>query len=528
MRYKTKENSRLFRYACITALASSVLLFTAGNSGAQEEQRPAARGKINRLPAASELAWPLPPNVDKSFDSIDASKLKHYVEEQSAISDKYRDLDPSNQWWGRISGMPSGAAEQAWVEQKFKDIGLPFETHAIDMGAQDWPKSWSITVTANGKTIKLESANPIIDFTSYMASPQGDEDLDAVWVGLGQASDFIGKDVRGKAVFIYSIASPSSLVQSAQWMGSVARAQRAGAKVVVVDLAIPGNWRYVSHMNGTLREFKASVFTIGDQDGTNVEALNAAASGSDVKAHVTWNVEHYPDLKEGIVVGKLGGMTDENIIMLAHTDGYFEAATDDGAGTAALLGTAEYFAKLPKEQRRRTMYFIATPDHHGGDNGGKWMVQNLASIFPKTAVIVNAEHVAAMDAVWDRAVWGSNDEPVLIPTNSSGPSWWGVYGSDKLARIVRDDYATFGVPTQVAEGGSAGQLSRLQFQAPSFYLHNKGVYYHAENDVPAIVPGNSLRNAVQAFCKIFLDINNVDLKDLQPPASSLPRAEQGH
>ena len=164
-------------------------------------------------------------------------------------------------------------------------------------------------------------------------------------------------------------------------------------------------------MNGTLRDFKASVFTIGDKDGASVEALNALANGSGVKAHVSWNVQHYPDLKEGIVVGKLEGMTDENIIMLAHTDGYFEAATDDGAGTAALLGTAEYFAKLPKAQRRRTMYFIATPDHHGGDNGGKWMVENLKSLFPKTAVIVNAEHVAAMDAVWDRAVWGSNDEP---------------------------------------------------------------------------------------------------------------------
>ena len=84
------------------------------------------------------------------------------------------------------------------------------------------------------------------------------------------------------------------------------------------------------------------------------------------------------------------------------------------------------------------------------------------------------------------------------------------------------------MPTQIAEGGSAGQLSRLQFQAPSFYLHNKGIYYHAENDVPAVVPGNSLRNAVQAFCKIFNDINKVDLKDLQPPASAMPRTEQGH
>ena len=507
----------------VMALACSILLTIAGASLAQDSAPP-SKGQIAQVPA-SPLIWQLPANVDKSYGTIDGHKLKGYVEEQAAISRKYRDA--GNQWWGRIAGMASGADEQAWVEQKFKDIGVPTETKPITMAPQDLPESWDVTVAANGKTLNLSSAHPIIDFPTYMPSAEGDEELDSVWVGLGQASDFIGKEVSGKAVYIYSIPTPSTLIQSASWMGSVARAQRAGAKAVIIDVAIPGNMHYVSHMNGTLRDFKAAVFTIGDQDGTNVEALNAAVNGTGVKTHVRWKVDHYEALKEGIVIGKLPGMTDENIVMIAHTDGYFEGATDDGAGVAALLGTAEYFAKLPKEQRRRTMYFIATPDHHGGDNGGKWMLENLQPVFAKTAVLVNAEHVAAMNAVWDRP-WGTSVEPGLIATNGSGPSWWGVYGSDLLARTVRDDYAAFGVPTQVNEGGSPGELARIQFQAPSFYLHNKGVYYHADADSPAIVPEDSLRNAVQAFCKIFNDINKVDMKDLKPPASSMPRTQQGH
>ena len=94
---------------------------------------------------------------------------------------------------------------------------------------------------------------------------------------------------------------------------------------------------------------------------------------------------HYPDLTEDVVIGKLPGMTDENIVMIAHVDGYFDGADDDGAGTAALLGTADYFAKLPKEQRRRTMYFVSLPDHHGGDHGGAWLHDNFKAIFAKTA-----------------------------------------------------------------------------------------------------------------------------------------------
>ena len=108
------------------------------------------------------------------------------------------------------------------------------------------------------------------------------------------------------------------------------------------------------------------------------------------------------------------------------------------------------------------------------------------------------------------------------PDQRLGPSWWGVYGSELLAHIVRDDYAIFGIPTQTAGGGSAGQLARIQFDAPSFYLHNKGVFYHSDADVPAIVPADGLRTAVQAFVKIFNDVNKVNLKDLQPPPSSMP------
>jgi Peptidase family M28 len=498
----------------------TIALLVAPRIAAQDaEAQAAGKGRLSNVQAAP-IAWKVPANIDASYDGIDAHRLHRYVEEQAAISLKYRDA--GNQWWGRIAGMASGAEEQAWVQEKFHEIGVPAQTIEIPMTPQDLPKSWEVSVGCDGKTLRLESSQPAAGFAAAMPAALGDEELDAVWVGLGQESDFIGKDVRGKAVFIYSIPTPNTLIQSAMWMGSVARAQQRGARAVIVDVAIPGNMHYVSPM-GAQRGVKTPIFTIGDADGTAVEAMNAkaAADGSALKVHLVWDVEHYPDLKEGIVIGTLPGMTDEKIVMIAHTDGYFQAATDDGAGVAALLGTAEYFAKLPKEQRRRTMYFIALPDHHGGDSGGRWLHTHFATMFANTAVLVNAEHVAAMNAVWDRP-WGSSAEPGLNATNSAGPSWWGVYGSDRLAQIVRDGYAFFGVATETSEGGSPGELARTQFDAPSFYLHNKGVYYHTDADVPEIVPENTLRNAVQAFAKIFNDINQVSLADLQPPASSRP------
>ena len=188
--------------ASVIAMTCGIELFVAGTSHAQDARpRPAPKGKISTVPARP-LDWPLPANVDKSYDAINGRRLHGYVEELAAISRKYRDA--GNQWWGRIPGMPSGTESQNWVKEKFKEIGVPTETVTIP-DPQDLPKSWEVSVSANGKTLKLESSQPIIDFPNFVTSPQGEEELDTVWVGLGQPADYIGKDVRGKAVVIYSI-----------------------------------------------------------------------------------------------------------------------------------------------------------------------------------------------------------------------------------------------------------------------------------------------------------------------------------
>ncbi len=521
----TPGKSKLSYRLGALALAFAAPFAFMGISIAQEGGDGPVRGPKGTVATITspELVWQLPANVDKSYDMIDGARMMTYVKEQAAISLKSR--DQGNKWWGRIAGQPSGDEMQAWVTAKLKGVGLDVSTTIIPMPTQEIPKDWDVTVSAGGKSFKLESAFPSIDFTSAMPGNKGDENLDAVWVGLGQAIDFDGKDVRGKAVFIYSIPTPSTLVQSADWMGAVARAQKAGAKAVVVGIAIPGNMKYLSHgITGDRKlNVKIPIYSIGNDDVMKVaDMAHEGLTKNDFKAHVSWDVDVSDGHKEGVVIGKLAGMTDEKIVMIAHTDGFFEGATDDGAGVAAFIETANYFAKLPKEKRRRTMYFLALPDHHEGNAGGAWLHNNMKSLFPNTALLMNAEHIAAKAPVYDRA-WGKGGAPSLIATNGNGPSWWGVYGSDRLANIVRDGYATFGVPTQLAEGGSPGELSSVQFDAPSFYLHNKGVYYHADADTPDVVPVDGMRNAVQAIAKIFNDVNQVDLKDLQAPTDRLAK-----
>src|SRR5690606_21532198 len=109
--------------------------------------------------------------------------------------------------------------------------------------------------------------------------------------------------------------------------------------------------------------------------------------------------------------------TSESIVLLSHSDAYFEGANDNAAGVASMIGLAEYYAARPITQRRRTMYFIATADHHGGGNGGEWIHEHMQSELAKAAVVANAEHVSVMEPVWDRP-WGSSVRPSLITTNN--------------------------------------------------------------------------------------------------------------
>lgn len=56
------------------------------------------------------------------------------------------------------------------------------------------------------------------------------------------------------------------------------------------------------------------------------------------------------------------------------------------------------------------------------------------------------------------------------------------------------------------------------WDAPSAYLHNKHVFYHASADAADVVPASGLRSAVQAFAKILDDVHKLDVKALAPVA----------
>jgi hypothetical protein len=445
------------------------------------------------------LRWRAQPG-EQFYAAIDGKHLKQYVEDQTAISRRYRD-NGHPQFWGRISGTEADAENAQWLLGKFRQAGLTdVHEQSFDLPPQWMPQSWAVSVASAGKTIELQSAQPAYQTE---ATPSAGLDLEAVDVNLGGEGDLAGRDLRGKAVFFHSmdLMSRHSTISN----GAIKRIETAGAAAIFVTLAVPGNIRTQFYPVGA----KVPSFSLGLQDGLAVRELIGQARGKDAaRVKLRLDVKSVPNLKTATIWGTLPGTTDETIYIVAHRDGWFEAANDNGTGVATMLGLAEFFAKVPKEQRRRTIVFLGTSGHHDSAAlSGRWLGDHK-ELFAKTALIVNCEHTAATELVLYNGV--------VRKVNWPSPLMWYVGGSPKLEGIVMKAFDDFGVSTySVQERTAAGEMSRYYQFSPSLQVIDTGLYWHSDRETTEIIPATGLAAVTRAYAKIIADVNTVDLKDLQ-------------
>jgi hypothetical protein len=318
---------------------------------------------------------------------------------------------------------------------------------------------------------------------------------------LGTEADFVGRDVKGKLAVIYSVPTPAVISHSATWLGAADRAAKKGAAAILINLAIVGtNWE--TQLNGGVAN--VPTFSIGYEDAT---ALRTMMEAGPVKVRAELLGETRRGLKDANVWGTLPGATDEDILIFAHHDAYFEGAIDNASGMAVMVGLAEYFSKIPQAQRRRTLRFVTTSGHHAGSLGVQWMHDNRQTVFAKTAVAFNVEHVSATQTY----IRG----PVVRKSNNIAARRWWVFGSDRLAAIAHNAFRTFGVTVyHDMEERCCGDSIAISHDIPNIVLMESPVYYHTNQDSPDIVPAVGLEAAARAYAKIVDEVNKAERRDL--------------
>jgi len=497
-----------------TLIPLALLLLTAGAAllGAQRAAAPASQTPADR-PArqaaatfmrTSQVGGRLAPS-EQAYAAIDGTHLMQYVNDMTAISRRYRDHGHA-QFWGRIIGTDADAENAQWMLDKFKQLGLAdVHQQVFDLPPQWMPKSWSVTASGGGKTLEVATAQP----TYQAVATSGDGlDVEAVYVGLGSDAELnMAKDLRGKAVLFYSIDLASRHVGVAD--NAIRRIEERGAAAILVAQGLPGNMKTQFYPVNS----KVPTFSIGQQDGFKLRDLIAASGSTPVRMKIRLDVDMTPNLKSSTVWGSLPGTTDETIFVIAHRDGWFEGANDNAAGVATMVGLAEYFAKIPQSQRRRTINFLGTTGHHNsGAQSGTWLSQH-PEVFAKTALLLNAEHTGAVLTSHTSARNG----------NSSGIATW-FAGSPRLSEIVIKALDAFEVPTYPQSAPTpAGEIGRYFQFAPAMQVMTSGFVWHSDEEKAETISSAGLAAITRTYAKVMTDVNAVDLKDLRTSAMSTSR-----
>ncbi|HEY7286541.1 MAG TPA: M28 family peptidase [Vicinamibacterales bacterium] len=497
------------RVACIVTFAIlSVAVSGAQQQPAQAPPAPQLLGPPVKPLADSFLQWPLPESA-REYGRIDGKHLHAYVEELAAISRKSRDA--GNQWWGRITGTPAHVETQNMLAAKFRSLGLSdVRLEEYPLPPAWYPTSWQVSVAQAGRTVSLKTAHPVLRCS---ATPPGGLDLDAVYVGLGTPADFAGRDVRGKAVIIYSVPTPSALNHSARTDGAMKIAEDKGAAAILIVLGIPGN--FATQLWGSGGEgpnqTKVPWFSLGQDDGR--VAREMIERDAPVKVHVEISIEVRQNLRPAAVWGVLPGATDENVLVIAHSDGFWEAAVDNASGVASMLGLIEYFTKVPKDRRRRTMTFMVPVGHHVTPDVSLQKLHDTGkAFFEKTALVINAEHVTTTQTY----LYGN----VLRKSNTVTAHRFFVGRSRRLAELLVDEFRLFGVGLYELPStrfAVAGDLSKLTEDAPGIEVIESNAFYHSDHDTPDVIPAAGLESITRAYAKLIDDINRFDLKDIVDP-----------
>ncbi len=504
--------TRALSYAAC-ALAAGAALLAQGSDQPEPKPRPSAQ-----IPAAplypledAFLHWQLAPQ-DKAYAAIDGKHIHTYVEQLTAISRKYRDSGHP-QFWGRIIGTQADADTREWLVDKFTKLGLSdVHIQPFDLPPQWMPQSWEIVASGSAKTLHLDSAQP-----AYQTKGTTGEglDLEAAYVGTGSEADFAGRDVRGKAVFIFSMPLPGSWRHTATAEDAVRRAEAKGAAAIFAIIALPGNIRTQLYPTRT----NVPTFSMGMDDGYAIRDLIGQSAGQPVHVKVRLDVKMETGLKTGTVWGTLPGATAETVDVLAHRDGWFEAGTDNASGVATMVGLAEYFSKIPKEKRRRTMVFIGSTGHHNGGNmSGTWLLDHRDEVFGNSALLINCEHTSTIQTY----LLG---EDIREANMYTGMLWYaGGPRRPKLQDIAVKAFRAAGVVTYATPERAApgGEMSRLWPFVPGVQASDYNVFFHSDHESATMVPWTGLEAITRAYAMIIDGVNTLDLKDLQRPPENPP------
>ena len=486
------------------------LVFT---SGTMAQMRPGAKvEKTYGLGLPRDMAKLIPPDSDypvyplkpgqEAYADVDGYRIKDELKKFTAIS--LQSLDDGNQFWGRIPGTKYDHETTELLASEYEKLGLQVKRLTFNEPDIWYPTHWDASYQIpGGKSGALLTTYPIDE---TVATPAAGITADAIWVGVGSNADLVGRDLKGKAVIVYSFFVPGGRSHSASDRAGVFNSDtlaiKAGAAMVINVMGIPGNGQF-NPEGAPAGAGAVPTMSISQDEGFMLRDMLAA--GQKVQIHLKLDIEQRKNLPTQDIIATLPGMSDEVDFVLAHTDSYFQGAMDNASGIATAIDIARHYAALPKSQRPRTMVFFHEPDHHHGEYGRTLFIKDYD--WSKVAVILNSEHTSQSQ------LFLMNQD--LEIGNAINARRWYVSGSPVFQKLVKGNFKDFNVSVYTTPekqaGGSLGAFTKF---APAFHIIDH-ITYHTTLDTPELVPAVGLAYSERAFLSILDHANKMSMAELR-------------
>jgi hypothetical protein len=439
----------------------------------------------------------------------------------------------SSQIWGRVSGYPSSIKATNWAAEEFKKAGIKdVKVQPINQPADGkfWmPLSWEVKLLAD-PAFGAGTADVVL--TSAM--PRGPSDIpggtmtaQVVDVGTASPSILAHVDVKGKIAVHQVVPQTYTLFSREEVSLRADELKKRGAIGVFNLLQSPGNM-----LSNDLGNCGNPCFNVGGQDSHFLEQVLAraaqAGAADKVRVQISLKTESRSNLKAQNVVATIPGKTsDEVIIIDAHVDGWFDAASDNGDGFAVMVALAKHFAK-PENAPARTLVFIASAGHHSpGLNGPNAFVAANPDAIKKSVAVVNIEHIAARSFTWART---ENPDGYRQAIADSGEAT--LYaGVSNRAPLIDDLFAQSGLrygtnflsDRSNIGSGEMGGFSKPAAHAALITFIQSFPLYHMSGDVLETTSTPGMERVARSLAYVIKGI------DKAPRSSILPsRSTQGN
>lgn len=452
--------------------------------------------------------------AEDPYQDIRGETIHRYVREIVAISEESRLA--GDRLWGRISGTPYERMAAEYVQDRLREFGLSeVWMEEFPRGPQWWPTHWELKLLADPSF--GEGTRDVVFATAFPASPspsapEGSLEAELIYVGLGRPADLVGRDLRGKVAVLHSIPQPS--VYSHTGRGVPERLAALGAIAVLTVIDVPADVQFMAVGAGSAR---VPSFTLSGDEGAFLEEVIARAGGSEkLKVRIELAVEQREGWTAQNVFGLVPGASEEYVILTAHLDAYFYGANDNASGVATLLSLAQHFSRDEAPTPRRNLLFIATAGHHapslqgGRSVGVANVIANHAELLPKTVLVLNCEHTAAIATL--RRQGG------IIETNTENPRHLAVTNrSPLLLEFLREAFDRYGVvvATQTNHVPSGDPMRFQRAGLTVINLIEAGVWYHSTGDLPETIPAAGLERTARAFAYFLDKVDHVSRPEIE-------------